>query len=92
MKRAAKFLVSGSVQGVFYRKFVKEHADSLLLKGYVRNLKDGGVEVLVEGEEKKIEELEEKLKEGPEFSQVRKVDREERKWTGEFKEFKILLF
>ncbi|MEM4181781.1 MAG: acylphosphatase [Candidatus Pacearchaeota archaeon] len=92
MKIAAKIIVSGTVQGVFYRKFIKENADKLGLKGFVRNLENGDVEIFVEGEKEKIKELLEEAKKGPKYSLVKNVSIEEKKWTGEFKEFKILSF
>lgn len=49
MKRVHLF-ISGRVQGVFYRAFTKEVADSLGLKGWVRNLRDGRVEAVFEGQ------------------------------------------
>ncbi|MEM4605756.1 MAG: acylphosphatase [Candidatus Pacearchaeota archaeon] len=92
MKIATKIIVSGTVQGVFYRKFIKENADKLGLKGFVRNLENGDVEIYVEGEKEKIKELIEEAKKGPKYSLVKNVSIEEKKWTGEFKEFKILSF
>ncbi len=92
MKKAAKINVSGTVQGVFFRKFAKENADSLNLKGYVRNTEGGDVEILVEGDSTNIQRLTEKLKQGPPHAQIRNVNIEEKSWTGEFKEFKILRF
>ena len=92
MKRAARFIVQGTVQGVFFRQFVKENADNLKLTGFVRNLTGGNVEILVEGEGGQIERLANQVKKGPEHSQIRGVQIEERKWSGEFKEFKILRF
>ncbi len=56
MKRARIF-VSGIVQGVGYRWYVEDRARERGLKGYVRNLSDGRVEIIVEGEEEKIESL-----------------------------------
>jgi len=92
MKKAAKIIVKGTVQGVFYRQFIKEHADNLKLAGFVRNLEDGDVEIIAEGEADAIERLANFAKEGPQHSQIRNVDTEERKWSGEFDEFKILKF
>jgi acylphosphatase len=92
MKSAAKFVVKGSVQGVFYRKFCEENANSLSLTGYVRNLESGDVEVFVEGEKKDIDQMEIILKKGPVHSQIRSVLREDKKWDGNFKEFKVLRF
>jgi len=92
MRKAVKFIVQGTVQGIFFRQFVKEHADELGLRGHVRNLEGGNVEVIVEGEKEAIERLGTKLKKGPEHSQIRNVMVEERKWSGDFDGFKILKF
>ena len=92
MKTGAKIIVKGTVQGVFFRQFVKEEADKLGLNGFVRNLENGDVEVVVEGDKEKINSLSRILKEGPKHAQIRDVSVEEKKWEGEFKEFKILRF
>jgi acylphosphatase len=92
MKKAARFVVHGTVQGIFFRQFVKEHADDLGLMGHVRNLNDGTVEVVVEGDAEKIGKLAGFLKTGPEHAQIRNVIAEERKWGGEMKDFRILRF
>lgn len=92
MKNAAKLVVKGTVQGIFFRQFVKEHADNLKLRGFVRNLTSGDVEIIAEGESDAIKRLGEFVKKGPEHAQIRDVNVTERKWSGDFKEFKILRF
>lgn len=92
MKKAVKFNVSGTVQGVFFRQFCKEQADKLDLRGYVRNLENGTVEVLVEGDKDNIEEMYKILKKGPPHAQIRELKPEEKKWSGEFKDFTIMKF
>lgn len=92
MKKAAKIIVKGTVQGVFFRQFVKEHADNMKLTGFVRNLTGGDVEIVVEGGQDKIDRLASIVKRGPEHSQIRHVQIEEMKWSGEFSEFKMLRF
>lgn len=92
MKKAAKLIVQGTVQGIFFRQFVKEHADNLNITGFVRNLESGEVEVIAEGEPEKIERLAKLVRRGPKHAQIRNVQISERKWSGEFKEFKILRF
>ncbi|MFH1451784.1 MAG: acylphosphatase [archaeon] len=92
MKSAAKIIVKGTVQGVFFRQFVKGHADDLKLRGHIRNLDSGDVEVVVEGEHDAIERLSNILKKGPQHAQIRDVSFEEKKWSGNFSEFKILKF
>lgn len=91
-KKAVKFTISGTVQGVFFRQFCKDKAVELGLKGYVRNLETSNVEVLVEGEKDKIEEMYNILKKGPPHAQIREIKPEEKKWSGEFKDFSIMRF
>ena len=91
MKKAAKLIVQGTTQGFFFRQFIKENSESLNLKGFVRNLNNGDLEVIVEGENYSIDKLEKILRIGP-TSNIRNVIREEKKWTGDFLDFKILRF
>ena len=69
------FFVSGMVQGVGFRWFVARHARSLGLGGYARNLPDGRVEVVVNGPDTALPELERLLQTGPAYAQVEKVER-----------------
>ena len=92
MKKAIRLIISGNVQGVFFRQFVKDEADKLGLHGFVKNLENGDVEVVAEGEEDKIKELEKNCKKGPKFSEVKKVEFEKKAYSGKFKEFRIIRF
>lgn len=66
-------IVCGIVQGVGFRAFTKRIADAFELKGYVRNLINGSVEIEVEGDEKRIKKFIKTLKEGPVYAQVEAV-------------------
>lgn len=66
--------ISGFVQGVGYRQFVKKNAMELGVNGYVRNLPDGRVEGKFSGEEKKVKELIELCRKGPFLAEVENVD------------------
>lgn len=92
VKIGGKFLIKGTVQGVFFRNFCKESADSLNLRGYVRNLESGEVEVYAEGDKENLAKLEAILKKGPPHAQIREIKIEEKKWSGEFKDFKVIRF
>ena len=70
MMVAARFFVQGRVQGVFYRASTRSQAQVLGLRGYVRNLSDGRVEVLVEGTPEAIAALKVWLWQGPELARV----------------------
>jgi acylphosphatase len=67
-------VVNGRVQGVGYRYFTRDAAQSLGLSGWVRNTADGCVELEVEGGQDDIDCLIEALKEGPALSRVTSVD------------------
>lgn len=62
--------VSGKVQGVYFRQATQEQADALDLDGWVRNLADGRVEVLFEGEAEAVERLQHWLQQGPQQAEV----------------------
>ena len=68
-----KGYVSGRVQGVGFRYFVMRHADQLNVYGNARNLGDGRVEFLLQGERASIQSMVEKLHEGPRYSEVADV-------------------
>ena len=69
-------MVSGRVQGVFYRMFVVREASGLGLCGIVRNLPDGRVEVTAEGDRQELEQLVQRLRKGPPKAQVSDVTAE----------------
>lgn len=74
---AARFLVSGRVQGVFYRASTREQALALGLLGHARNLQDGRVEVVAEGDATALAALERWLWQGPPAAKVDVVERTE---------------
>jgi len=71
-----KFIISGYVQGVGFRWFVQKKAGDLGIRGSVRNLSDGSVEVIATGNESSLSDLEEILWKGPAFSNVQLVTKE----------------
>ena len=74
---AARFLVSGRVQGVFFRASTREQARRLGLCGHARNLPDGQVEVLAAGTDEAIDALAQWLHAGPANARVDAVHRED---------------
>lgn len=73
---AARFFVSGRVQGVAFRAFTRVQAMASGLHGYARNLADGRVEVLAVGDADAIERLAEWLRHGPPLARVSQLARE----------------
>jgi acylphosphatase len=81
--------VSGWVQGVGFRYFVRQQAAQLSLTGWVRNLNDGRVEALAEGERDSLDQFVVALRKGPRGSQVDLLETAWSEATGEFSEFEI---
>jgi acylphosphatase len=73
---AARFFVSGRVQGVFFRASTREEALRLRLSGYASNLRDGRVEVYAEGDDEALAQLEQWLRHGPPLARVERLERE----------------
>ncbi len=88
-KIRAEILISGKVQMVGFRSFTAQHASALGLKGYVKNLDDGCVEVVVEGVESRVEDLVSLLREGAPMARVTDVQVMQKPYTGEFDRFDI---
>lgn len=89
MSQSLKIQVSGRVQGVLFRDFTRRQARSLGLVGFVMNKNDGSVEIVVKGEEEKINHLIKKVKIGSVFSKVTNVVVEPYISNEEFKNFDI---
>jgi acylphosphatase len=73
-KARARVFIDGRVQGVFYRAFTGEVAYTLGLNGWVRNLRDGRVEAVFEGDKKMIEQAIKECYIGPPGARVSHVD------------------
>ncbi|CAN5484749.1 acylphosphatase [soil metagenome] len=74
MKVARKFTITGIVQGVGFRFFTQRAAARHQVLGYVRNLQDGRVEALVEGDVKAVEDFKHDLTAGPSYSCVEEIE------------------
>ena len=85
----AKLLVTGKVQGVGYRAFAARIASQRGLRGGIRNIDDGRVELEVEGPKARILDLIEELKIGPPASRVTAVEVEWSPATGRFVDFNV---
>ncbi|MGD0406670.1 MAG: acylphosphatase [Candidatus Bathyarchaeia archaeon] len=89
MKTRAHVFVSGRVQGVFFRQKTKQQAESFGVTGWVRNLPDGRVEAVFEGEEEAVKALVEYCHHGPSYATVTNIDASWEDYRGEFSDFKM---
>ncbi|MHA1869082.1 MAG: acylphosphatase [Candidatus Heimdallarchaeaceae archaeon] len=84
MKKRIEVKVTGIVQGVCFRAYTRDFAKRIGVNGYVRNLVDGSVEIVAEGEEEKLWELIKFAKRGPPSARVYNIDV---KWTENLNQF-----
>lgn len=89
MKKRAHIFVGGRVQGVGFRMYAVDQAEELNLTGWVRNLPDGRVEIVAEGEETDIVAFCEWCRSGPESAQVAGIKTAFSDPCGEFDSFNI---
>ncbi|MEK6812448.1 MAG: acylphosphatase [Nanoarchaeota archaeon] len=89
MKKSVRLYIGGTVQDVFFRSFVKENAERHNLRGFVRNLEDGRVEIFLEGNPEDVNKMMELVKKGPKHSQIKNIEVKEEKFQ-DFKTFKVL--
>jgi acylphosphatase len=84
-----EIIVRGRVQGVYYRATAEREARQHGLTGWVKNRKDGSVEMVVEGEEDAVKDFLAWAQLGPSTARVDKVETRWRSYTGEFTDFRI---
>jgi len=82
--RSIHCVVSGKVQGVYFRTWVFDQAQSLGVKGWIRNLQEGKVEILGQGDEAVLNELKKRLMDGSSLSRVEHMEFD---WTDYDKEY-----
>lgn len=89
MLTARRFLVRGRVQGVGFRFFAQELAELEGVHGWVRNLPDGRVEMLVEGDREAVERIERRIRRGPPAARVDEVEAHEADPSGRATGFSV---
>ncbi len=91
MNVRAHIFVSGKVQGVFFRAKTMQEAIRLGVNGWVRNLPDGRVEAIFEGEKQAVDAAIDFCRKGPRGSVITVFDLKWEPFSGEFKSFKVRL-
>ncbi|PIN91105.1 acylphosphatase [Candidatus Pacearchaeota archaeon CG10_big_fil_rev_8_21_14_0_10_32_14] len=89
MKKSIRLYISGLVQGISFRAFVKENAERYNVKGFCRNLEDGRVEVFLEGNNTEVDKMIEICNQGPKHSKITGVEEKEERFQ-DMKNFKVL--
>jgi acylphosphatase len=91
MKKSVRLYIKGIVQGVFFRSLIKDNAEKLDVRGFTRNLEDGRVEVFLEGDPEKVNQMIEICRKGPKYSQIHDIEIIPEKFQ-DLKGFKVLHF
>ena len=89
-KQRVRLLVKGKVQGVFFRQALKVMAKKNHISGWVKNLNDGRVETLLEGEDMAVSSIVEWCHAGPANARVEDIEIRNEKFKGEFSKFEVL--
>jgi acylphosphatase len=90
MKTQMHVVISGRVQGVWFRAGTKEKADELGLTGWVKNTSTGDVEAVFEGDEPAVREMLVWCRRGPPLAKVTAVKETQNQYSGAFPDFSIL--
>ncbi|MCS7097731.1 MAG: acylphosphatase [Candidatus Methanomethyliaceae archaeon] len=90
MKIRAHVYISGRVQGVFFRAWTEDEAVKRDLTGWVRNLADGRVEAIFEGEEEMVKDMIKACWKGPPGALVKDVKVIFEEFKGEFNDFRVI--
>ena len=88
-KTRVHVMISGRVQGVFFRAYTQKAARARNLLGWVMNTRDGRVEAVLEGEKEHVEDMINWCHQGSPMSQVTRVDVDWQSYTGEFQDFSV---
>jgi len=88
-KICVRAIISGRVQGVFFRMETRKAAQRIGVFGWVKNKEDGTVEALFEGDKERVDSVLEWCRKGPPLSEVKKVSLGREKFTGNYNSFDI---
>lgn len=89
MKVRVRVIISGVVQGVFFRSNIRSNANLLGIHGWVKNTRNEKVEIVFEGDKELVDKMVEYCHKGPPGAMIDKVDVFQEKYRGDFKEFVI---
>ncbi len=82
-------VIRGKVQGVFFRDYAKKEAEKMQLTGWAKNIDDGGVEIVAEGDKMQLRQLIIQCEKGSPLAKVDKVEYDWEEYTGKFNSFYI---
>jgi acylphosphatase len=72
--KTLRIYISGTVQGQLYRKYLEEEGNKIGVRGFIRQMEDGRIEILAEGVDEKVNDMLELIKQGTKHAQIRKIE------------------
>lgn len=91
MKKAMRLHLTGNMQSMFYKQFIKDAADGYNVKGFLRIKDNGIVEIFLEGESGNVDTVADICKAGPKFATVRSFEQKEERLQ-DFRDFRVINF
>ena len=89
MKKSVRLFLTGNVHPMFFGPYVKQEAEKLNVRGFMRPLEDKRIEVFIEGDINAVEEMIPKCKTGPYNTKIRDVEMRDERFQ-DFKDFRIM--
>ncbi|MBU0907284.1 MAG: acylphosphatase [Nanoarchaeota archaeon] len=89
MKKSVRLVLTGSVQSMFFEQFILENAKKSDVRGYLRKLENGKLEIFLEGDISKVDDVAALCRRGTQHTQIRNVEEKVERFQ-DFKEFKVL--
>jgi len=89
MKQRIHIIIKGRVQGVFFRAQAKRQAQIFNITGWIKNNPDGSVELIAEGEEDNLNQLQAWCTKGPDIAKVENIKAKQEEYKGEFTTFSV---
>ena len=86
-----RLFLTGSMQPIFFNRFIKDNADKLGIKGFIRKLEDGRIEIFIEGQHEPLAKMAELCRKGSPHSAIRTVEEKEERLQ-DFIDFRIINF
>lgn len=91
MKKAVRLYITGNLQSLFFKQYIKENAEANEIRGFLRIREDSRVEIFLEGTTDNVNNMIKICRTSPKYSTIRKVEEKEERLQ-DFKDFKILNF
>lgn len=91
MKKSMRLYLTGSIHSMFFNSHIKDSAEKLGVKGYIRKMQGSRIEIFIEGDSNTLPQMTEICKKDSKYSFIKSIEEREEKFQG-FKDFKIIGF